>query len=594
MSQGMQRHSWLPSLPVLVGASFAAFGPLVLLLANRDWFFTPEGFLDPWQYVGFFRYYEDLDYSPGDYKLARLPWILAGYFLTRPLSPLPAAYLIHALFLCATSLALFVGVHALFRRPAMSAVVAMVFGFYTHAHGSGGWDYHNTGAGAFYMATFMMLALPSTLAGSRVSLSLTGAMAALAIHTNITLVNFVPALVFVHLTSLKLRPEGLPPWRSLLKRAKWSLVGAVLVTVLLGLINWKVGRDFLFFGTLARIVIRYLSHPENQASFHRPWGSGWIQTSRHLALPAAVFLAGAVSITRRRRVAAERTDLIARSLVVQFLAMVLVWVAWQTAGQTALDWDYFAYPLIPGCFLALGGLLGRTWPPAMERRWLLTTLGAMLVLAACLIGDLPPGLRALEASIAPAIFIAGSAVFFAPLATYHWRPSVATASIVIATLALGNRLVALAPQHYAASDPCKVQSAVYGGIVEGASRLVAIDPIYNRERIWFDENEVISPMNDCSVGLGLMAYSMKSMASVGYLTPPHPMPAADDVPDAAILALQKPDAFLTIITNNAEHVAKWDQRLKGLGLKRQEVVEYRVPVMESGFNVYAWTITAAP
>ena len=161
-------------------------------------------------------------------------------------------------------------------------------------------------------------------------------------------------------------------------------------------------------------------------------------------------------------------------------------------------------------------------------------------------------------------------------------------------LAFGNRIVASVPQQYAASDPCKVQPAVYGGIVEGASRLVEIDPIYRREHIWFEENEVIRPLNNCSVRLGLMVYSMRVLAFVNDLTPPYPMPTIDDVPDSAILGLQRPDAILTIITNKPEHVAKWDQRLKGLGLRRQDIAQYRVPVMESGFTVYGWTITAAP
>src|SRR3970282_763994 len=49
-----------------VGAAglLAAGAPLSLLLANTDWFFTREVYLDPWNYVGLFHQYLDPDYLP--------------------------------------------------------------------------------------------------------------------------------------------------------------------------------------------------------------------------------------------------------------------------------------------------------------------------------------------------------------------------------------------------------------------------------------------------------------------------------------------------------------------------------------------------
>jgi len=65
--------------PAIVSASLVAvFAPLVLLAFNRDWLITPEGFRDPWHYVGFFHNYWNPDFGPGAYKLGRLPWILRG------------------------------------------------------------------------------------------------------------------------------------------------------------------------------------------------------------------------------------------------------------------------------------------------------------------------------------------------------------------------------------------------------------------------------------------------------------------------------------------------------------------------------------
>src|SRR5262245_24246465 len=149
-----KRHSpvvTFRSRSVIAAALLVSFAPLALLLFNTDWIFTSEGYLDPWHYVGFFREYLNPNYSPGAYKLARLPWILSGYLVNSVLPPLPAVYVLHGLFLCVTSLALFIGLYALLGRLALAAVAATALGFYTHAHGSGGWDYHNTAAGAFYL-----------------------------------------------------------------------------------------------------------------------------------------------------------------------------------------------------------------------------------------------------------------------------------------------------------------------------------------------------------------------------------------------------------------------------------------------------------
>ncbi|HEU4690271.1 MAG TPA: hypothetical protein VFS23_17990, partial [Vicinamibacterales bacterium] len=80
---------------VVAAGLIATVAPLALLLSNSDWFFTREGYLDPWNYVGLFHHYLDPDYLPEDYKLARLPWILVGFLVNSVLPPVPAAYVLH-------------------------------------------------------------------------------------------------------------------------------------------------------------------------------------------------------------------------------------------------------------------------------------------------------------------------------------------------------------------------------------------------------------------------------------------------------------------------------------------------------------------
>jgi hypothetical protein len=573
---------------VVAAALIATVAPLALLLPNSDWFFTREGYLDPWNYVGLFREYLNPDYLPEDYKLARLPWILAGHLVHSVLPPVPAAYTLHGIFLCLTALGMFVGLFALLKRPALAAVVTMCFAFYPPGHGSGGWDYHNTGAGAFYVWTFALLALPATLAGHRAMLVLAGGTAALAIHTNITLVNFLPALAFVYVRSVMLR-DGQPiHLATLLRRAGWILSGALVATVALSLLNWEVGRRFLFFTTLLNIVMRFVDEPQNQAAFHQPWSSGWVWTARYLALPCAVVMTGIAFLVFGRRV--PRSDgRLADVLVVQFLAMAALWIAWQSAGQTALDVDYFAYVLIPSCFIAIAGMLSRGWPDWCEKRWPVTLMAAFVCLFAGLTLESLPGARVAVQLVAQGSLVAIAALFSLAFAVVLWRPAVVSVAVLLVAFGYGNRLVGESPD-YLGSDPCKVQPAVYAAVVDAASWLITIDPLYTRARVWFDESELLRPTGACTILLGHIGYSATTAASMVYVTRAFPMPAVDDVPDGAIDALTHGDRMLAIVTGQSASLDAWQRRLAGLGLEYDERGRHLINVLDSQFAVHAWTI----
>jgi len=578
----------LRSPHVVIAGLIASLAPLALLTVNRNWIFTPEAFLDPWHYVGFFREYLNPNYAPGAYKLARLPWILAGYLAHSVLSPIHAAYVLHGFFLSLTSLALFVGLYALFRRVALAGVVATMLGFYTHAHGSGGWDYHNTAAGGFYLLAFMLLALPGAIAGRRPHLMLAGAVSALAVHSNITLVNFLPALALVHLQAVQVHDGRLPPIRALLARCGWSALGAVLVTLALGIVNAWAGREFLFFALLAQITAQYVADPHRVAGW-RP-ASGWIWTATHLALPAAVFLVGTVTVVIHRGTSARRR--LARSLILQFLAMSLVWAGWEMVGELALSWNYFAYVLIPSCFIAIGGLLAMTWPDFCERHWLTTILATAVACGLCVGGAASePRMQSFVASVAHRLAMVGCVFFVAGLGTFLLRPAVATLLVFIGVFAVGNRLVSADPLAYLVQDPCKIRADIYAAIVEGASDIGEIDPTYTRARTWFEQNETIHPTGQCAVSLGAMSGSMTTMAFVPYITAPWPMPDVNSVPEAAVRSLVASDAILAIITSRQENIDAWNHRLDRMNLQHHEIAHRRVPFLQSGFSVYAWEIS---
>jgi len=582
-----------------IAGTIVALAPLVLLFFNRNWFLTRENVIDAWHYVGFFEQYTNPLHGPGAYKLARLPWILTGYAVHSLFPPLTAAYVLHGLFLCATPLTLFAALHALLRRVGLAAVVATLFAFYTHAHGSGSWDYHNTGAGLLYLLSVLMLALPAVIEGRRLPLVLTGVIVALTVHTNITLVNFLPVLAFVHVRTVQEYSGAWPrvgtPWTTVLRiwivqRATWVLLGGVLVSILLGVINHAVGREFFFSGSLLSLVKNFVSDPEQyQTVYWRPWSSGWLPVARYLALPAAVFVAGAGWFAIRRP-HTDVTHRLAATLVGQFLFMVVLWTAWQADGQTALDPAYMAYPLTLSAFVALGGFLVPWWPDALERHGVAAVIGTAAASAISLSGVLDPVLRPVEGHFTSVVAIVGCVVFTAALLQYLVRPGRWTAIALIAMFILGNRLMANRPALYAASDACKIEPAVYSSIVDGASWLWKVDPARTRVRTWFDEQEQLHPLQGCTVRVAALGTAITAVSWVPYVVTPFPMPGVDDVPAADVRQLAKEAAILAIVTNEAETVQRWRHRLENEGLSVHEMESHTTHILGSEFTIHALEI----
>jgi len=577
------------SREVAIAAVLVACAPLVLLVFNRDWFITSDG-IDQWNYVGFFHQYANPQFAPGAYKLGRLPWILIGFLVNTVFPPMAATYALHGLFLCLTTLAMFAALYLLLGRLALAAVIATLFGFYTQAHGVGGWDYHDTPTGAFYLLTVAMLAWPTVVAGRTIALILMGAVTAVAVHTHLELVNFLPSLAFMYLTIVRVRTGAWLRPRAIAVRLGWALLGAVLITLVLCVINWMVGREFLFFRVLVNMAAAYVSDAdEYQARYWRPWSSGWVLTARYLSLPAAVALAGAVTLIRRRA-ATTAAEQIGRAMVSQYVFIVVVFIAWQTAGQTALDWNAEAYPVTPASFIGLAGLLVVGWPEACERRWLAATIGTIVLSTIYLSGVLGFFVEAIWTLSISFIGITAAIAFGVGLLAYLSRPRLATMVAFVVMFGLGNSVIARGPNRYYASDPCKIQPAVYGAIVDAALWLGALDPTFTRVRTWFDEHEQIEPQAGCTVAMRRVGEPVTSMAFLPYVTAtPLPMPV-EQVPESAVRSLVGGDFILAVISSRNDRLERWSRRLDAMGLSHEEVARHDVPVLGSTYTIHAWRI----
>jgi len=90
-----------------------------------------------------------------------------------------------------------------------------------------------------------------------------------------------------------------------------------------------------------------------------------------------------------------------------------------------------------------------------------------------------------------------------------------------------------------------------------------------------------------------MGYSIRTMTSMNYLGKP-PMPDVEEMPEQVIRAIQDTDTILAIVSDRSESLRKWERRLKSLGLQYRELDRFRIPMMESGFDIHAWVVTSAP
>ena len=320
-------------------ADFAGLGillaALILLLASTGaaWRYTPLGGMDNWSYVGYAKHYPDPEYRAGLYKSCRLPWIWWQYTVRNLFPGEPGSRA-----LCYSLLLAWAGAWYLFARQFAGAAAAAFLGIfsviYVPSHGPGGWDYHNTVAG-FFLVIAMAISSGIGRRGffSPLHASLLGTFLALALHTNITLVNTLPVLAFL------LWP-ALAPWRprNFFKAVGWTLAGGLLTTIVLAVVNVAVGRRPFFYWKMVETVLHFVSDSSQQAPWYQPLGGDWMRQAHYLAFPLAalgfaiVCLLGGVTGSSRR-------------LCLLHIFLCGAWLAWHLLGQTALNIDYFAYPL---------------------------------------------------------------------------------------------------------------------------------------------------------------------------------------------------------------------------------------------------------
>jgi hypothetical protein len=543
--------------------------PIVMSIVNSEWLYTPIRGIDPWVNVGYFLHYADPEFGAGYYKAARLSWIIPGFIAYHVFQPVVANYVLHMGCLILSVLFLYLTIARLF-GTAVAFAIAACFAVFIHIHGSGGWDYQNAAAGAFYIVALYTLThavLSKTPHWPAIG---AGAAYAAAVHATIGFVNLAPILVFHCFALYRYQYARSPSWRYVLTFGTCVLSGALALTVLLGLFNIAVGREFIFFRQLLELVISYVGDSQMQAAWWLPWSEGWfldVSYLSYLILGVAV-LVGCIICTIWWMLG-WRINAIAVCLQAQYIFIALLWVLWQSLGHTALQPDYFAYPLYPVMFFALAGIAtARRQPAGTSRAGVIFYIFVALIVALTLCFPfLSPTLSHLTDRHVQLILVASALVVVGLFAISGGRPTMLSAAVL--AFAAMNGFEAAAPgieQLYSISAGCAYRSSGYMALVDSNLFLNRFVRTSRKVYVWWNEHEVFKD-EQCGVEAKYFAISLTSLGLFQYLGPPWEGIPADALPESSIAAMTDDSAAkIAIPTANYANVQAIMARYRQAGV----------------------------
>jgi hypothetical protein len=266
--------------------------------------------------------------------------------------------------------------------------------------------------------------------------------------------------------------------------------------------------------------------------------------------------------------------------------MVLLWCAWQSMGQTALDWEYFAYPLIPQMFLAVAALLHAR----IQTVPVMAVVVSPLVFAAALASNLtavqpllPAALVAIGSGPAVAACLIAAASLWLP------RPLAITAFVLLTACA--NALAAPVPIRYAAVNPCRTAADFQSAVIAAHRFVGEADPAFEDVTIWFKENERLAVGGGCSVNLGYLGYALAA-SGVPYIATPFPMPDFGDIAPAVIEEVTRPRKTLIVLSADPEAESLATRHLAAMGIRTRRLDSRRFTVLDGAFTV--WLLKLEP
>jgi hypothetical protein len=236
-----------------------------------------------------------------------------------------------------------------------------------------------------------------------------------------------------------------------------------------------------------------------------------------------------------------RFDSIALSLQVQYIFVALLWLAWQSLGQTALQPDYFAYPIYPVMFFGLAGIAA-AWPRSAGPSratigfYLFVALIVAIPLCVPFMGSTLPHLTELHVQM---ILVASALVVVGLFAIGSGRPALMAAAVLAFAAMNGFEAAAIGRQNlYSFAPACTDRSGAYTALLDSDSFLNRFVSRSHNMYVWWNEDEVLKGEQQCSMGPSHFAPSLAALGLFAYLSPPWGgMPAADALPEASIATM---------------------------------------------------------
>ncbi|KAB0269705.1 hypothetical protein [Microvirga brassicacearum] len=356
------------------------------------------------------------------------------------------------------------------------------------------------------------------------------------------------------------------------------------MTLALGAINWIVGRDFLFFARLFKIVTSYVADSSHLKPWWNPWQSGWYWKARYLGPLAAglvIAVAAQASILKPRGPLSPREQHIL-VFATAYTFSSLLWLMWQTLGHTALDWDYFAYPLVYPLTAAVAAAADRwlKFPPGEGPGvlWRILIVGLFLAPLYFFNTSFVLSAFALHGSFLPALAMIGIALACLILFGKHYLGGLVFVGLMSLGLVLG-----LSGAGGVTRDSCP-SARLAADAIDQAHRLLRMQGYsYSRIFIWADQDETVPAGTGCAVSSANIRLGHFSSALVAtgfqYVQPAWEAAQQDQLKESRLAELSAVGGLIVYVTNEEARVQQLMERFLASGgslkVKGREVVTSR-------------------
>ena len=388
----------------------------------------------------------------------------------------------------------------------------------------------------------------------------------LLIHTNVFFLLFSP-LILLHAWALR---NGIRT-SELTQTLILTLFGVALVTILFCLINWSVGRHFLFFKPLMSILILFASDVSQQKLWWRPWSASWVGEALYLSLTLGILCASFVALVIQflQRNEKNQTPRVFYSIHFQLILAVTIWVSFQTAGHTFLDWAHSAYPLVFPALAAFAAIAARYEIGEANDLPILLIFVFLLVLVIPLSfgGTFLAGVVTHYFAFIKWPMIRSAFLVFVACILFLVSSRLSVITVAVALLGVANvdfesnRVYGFSERH------CSIRKQVFDTAIQLSGKLRAASIPFSKVVIWYASKETLRAIPECSpitmqidLGRPLIALGYDSVERSW-----NTMPEISAINEEKFKAWATERKVLVVLAQNNEAIREMADRVKTLG-----------------------------